>query len=72
MILLQRIGKRALFSIEEMGAMFVFLFRAFGWLFRPPVRIVQIIKQMYVVGFKSSFVVILTALFTGMVLALQG
>ncbi len=72
MIFLQHIGKRTLFLIEEMGAMFVFLVRAFGWLFRPPVRIVQIIKQMYVVGFKSSFVVILTALFTGMVLALQG
>ncbi|MCA9452178.1 MAG: ABC transporter permease, partial [Nitrospira sp.] len=55
-----------------MGAMFVFLIRTFGWFFRPPVRIAQIIKQMHFVGFKSSFVVILTALFTGMVLALQG
>ncbi|KPK22873.1 MAG: ABC transporter permease [Nitrospira bacterium SG8_3] len=72
MILIQRIGKRALFLIEEMGAMFVFLMRTFGWLFRPPVRIFQIIKQMHFVGFKSTFVVILTALFTGMVLALQG
>ncbi len=72
MIFLQHIGKRTLFLIEEMGAMVVFLIRTFGWLFRPPLRIVQIIKQMYVVGFKSSFVVILTALFTGMVLALQG
>jgi phospholipid/cholesterol/gamma-HCH transport system permease protein len=72
MIFLQHIGKRTLSLIEEMGAMVVFLIRTFGWLFRPPLRIVQIIKQMYVVGFKSSFVVILTALFTGMVLALQG
>lgn len=72
MILLQHIGKRTLFLIEEMGAMFVFLIRTFGWFFRPPVRIAQIIKQMHFVGFKSSFVVILTALFTGMVLALQG
>ena len=55
-----------------MGAMLLFLLRSFGWLFRPPLRLFQIIKQLHFVGFKSTFVVMLTALFTGMVLALQG
>ncbi len=72
MNVIQGIGARVLTQIEEMGAMLLFLLRSFGWLFRPPLRVFQIIKQMHFVGYKSTFVVILTALFTGMVLALQG
>ncbi len=72
MSLIRYLGARAIEFIEEMGKMALFLLRAFGWFFRPPVRIYQIIKQMHFVGFKSSFVVTLTAAFTGMVLALQG
>ncbi len=69
---IQGIGARVIAQIEEMGAMLLFLVRSFGWLFRPPFRLFQITKQMHFVGYKSTFVVILTALFTGMVLALQG
>ena len=72
MNVIQGIGARVIAQIEEMGAMLLFLLRSFGWLFRPPLRLYQIIKQMHFVGSKSTFVVILTALFTGMVLALQG
>ncbi len=72
MNIIRNIGAKVIDQVEEMGAMLLFLLRAFGWLFRPPVRVLQIIKQMHFVGFKSTFVVILTALFTGMVLALQG
>lgn len=70
--MVQRIGAVTLFLIDEMGRMFIFLLRALAWLFRPPFRITQIIKQLHFIGFKSTFVVILTATFTGMVLALQG
>ena len=72
MVMVQRIGAVTLFLIDEMGRMFMFLLRALAWLFRPPFRITQIIKQLHFIGFKSTFVVILTATFTGMVLALQG
>ena len=72
MMIIQHIGARVVSQIEEMGAMLLFLLRTIGWLFRPPVRFYQIIKQIHFIGFKSTFVVILTALFTGMVLALQG
>ena len=72
MVMVQRIGAATLFLIDEMGRMFIFLLRALAWLFRPPFRIAQIIKQLHFIGFKSTFVVILTATFTGMVLALQG
>ena len=69
---IQRIGVSTLFIIEEMGVMFLFLVRSIAWLFRPPFRPAQIIKQLHFIGFKSTFVVVLTATFTGMVLALQG
>ncbi|MBI5854258.1 MAG: ABC transporter permease [Nitrospirae bacterium] len=55
-----------------MGRMVLFLLATIGWLFRPPFRLFQVFKQVHFVGFKSTFVVVLTAAFTGMVLALQG
>lgn len=70
--MVQRIGAGTLYFIDEMGRMFLFLLRALAWLFRPPFRPSQIIKQIHFIGFKSTFVVVLTATFTGMVLALQG
>ena len=72
MQIVQRLGALALFLIEEMGQMFLFLISTVTWLFRPPFRPNQIIKQLHFIGFKSTFVVVLTATFTGMVLALQG
>jgi len=69
---IQYLGAWVLSLIEEMGKMFLFLLSAFAWLVRPPLRVKQIMKQIHFIGFKSSFVVVLTAVFTGMVLALQG
>ena len=67
-----QVGERSLWIIEEMGRMAIFLYRAIMWLFRPPFRPFQILKQLYFIGYKSTFVVVLTAVFTGMVLSLQG
>jgi phospholipid/cholesterol/gamma-HCH transport system permease protein len=54
-----------------MGRMLLFMLATFAWLARPPLRPFQILKQLYFIGFKSTFVVVLTAAFTGMVLGLQ-
>ncbi|MBI2000915.1 MAG: ABC transporter permease [candidate division NC10 bacterium] len=54
-----------------MGRMLIFLLATFGWLVRPPFRPLQILKQLHFIGVKSTFVVAMTAAFTGMVLALQ-
>jgi phospholipid/cholesterol/gamma-HCH transport system permease protein len=54
-----------------MGRMLLFMLATFAWLARPPFRPFQILKQIHVIGFKSTFVVVLTAAFTGMVLGLQ-
>lgn len=49
----------------------VLFLQALSWLVRPPFRIRLYFKQMEFIGVNSLFVVALTSLFTGMVLALQ-
>ena len=70
--LLGNLGSAALWWLQEMGRMVLFLAASVGWLCRPPFRPFQFLKQLYFIGVKSTFVVVLTALFTGMVLGLQG
>ncbi len=69
---LQRIGGATLGIVQEMGRMLIFLLATFSWLSRPPFRLFQMVKQLHFIGFKSTFVIVLTAGFTGMVLGLQG
>ncbi|HEX3204597.1 MAG TPA: MlaE family lipid ABC transporter permease subunit [Nitrospiraceae bacterium] len=69
---LERLGRVTLAMIQEMGRMLLFLLTTVAWLVRPPFRPFQILKQLHFIGFKSTFVVVLTAMFTGMVLGLQG
>ena len=69
---LESLGRWALTSVAEMGRMVMFVASAFAWLTRPPFRVMQTVKQLHFIGYKSTFVVVLTAAFTGMVLALQG
>ena len=68
----ERLGRLTLSMVQEMGRMLLFLLTTLAWLVRPPFRPFQILKQVHFIGFKSTFVVVLTAMFTGMVLGLQG
>lgn len=67
----EKIGRSMYAGMEEMGSILLLLLSALSWLFRPPLKIKNIFKQMEFVGVKSIFVVVLTGTFTGMVLALQ-
>ena len=69
---LDRLGRVVLENIEEMGKILLLFISVLGWMFRPPLKLRNIFKQMEFVGVKSIFVVVLTGTFTGMVLALQG
>jgi phospholipid/cholesterol/gamma-HCH transport system permease protein len=69
---IEHLGAWAVIRVREMGRMLLFVLSAFAWLVRPPFRFHQIMKQLHFIGYKSTFVVVLTAGFTGMVLALQG
>ncbi|WP_457571758.1 MlaE family ABC transporter permease [Desulfovulcanus sp.] len=65
------LGRSVIEFIQEIGLMVLLFWEACFWLFRPPVRWRLFFKQMEFVGVGSLFVVLLTGLFTGMVLALQ-
>ncbi|WP_232034756.1 MlaE family ABC transporter permease [Desulfovibrio ferrophilus] len=67
----QWLGGSSLEMVAEIGRVTALFAEACTWLARPPWRIRQFFKQMEFVGVRSLFVVCLTALFTGMVLALQ-
>src|SRR4029079_10117895 len=68
----EQVGAWTVVRIQEMGRMLLFMLSAFAWLMRSPFVFHQTIKHVHFVGYKSTFVVVLTAAFTGMVLALQG
>jgi phospholipid/cholesterol/gamma-HCH transport system permease protein len=65
------LGRRVYGAVEDLGNIAALALQAFGWLFRPPSEISGIVKQMEEIGVKSMPVVLVTATFTGMVLALQ-
>lgn len=68
---LDRLGRVVLENIEELGKIVLLFISVLAWMFRPPLKLRNIFKQMEFVGVKSIFVVVLTGTFTGMVLALQ-
>jgi phospholipid/cholesterol/gamma-HCH transport system permease protein len=69
--LLEYAGRPAIRTVEEFGRIMLLLFATIAWMFRPPLRIRVIIRQMEFVGVNSLTVVLITGAFTGMVLALQ-
>jgi phospholipid/cholesterol/gamma-HCH transport system permease protein len=64
------LGRTVTRWVNELGAVAIFLCRAFVMIFRPK-QISSIIQQVYYIGAKSTTIVMLVALFTGMVLGLQ-
>lgn len=66
-----RLGKLTLNFVEEVGNFGLFFYRTTTWLTRRPLYIRELVKQMNFIGVGSATVVLLTGLFTGMVLALQ-
>ena len=64
------IGRVIMSLVNNLGAAAIFFVRAFIMIFQPR-QLPEIIKEMFHIGAKSSNIVILVALFTGMVLGLQ-
>ncbi len=65
------LGKSIIQFTQEAGKMLMLLYDALRLSLRPPYDIRNIFKQMLEVGVMSVPVVLITAIFTGMVLALQ-
>ena len=71
LLLFHYVGLRVINFLNEAGALFILFLRVILLSFRPPFRVKHIISQMEEVGVNSLPVVLITAVFTGMVLALQ-
>ncbi|MBK1698377.1 MlaE family ABC transporter permease [Rhodovibrio salinarum] len=71
MVLLQIVGRAFLNFLAAAGRLFLFTAQAVSHMVRPPFYWRSLGRQMLDVGFYSLPVVGLTAIFTGMVLALQ-
>ncbi len=66
------LGRIALSVVDELGGTFLFLVQGLAQIGRPPSALRKITQQVYFIGVKSVFVIVLIGLFTGMVLGLQG
>ena len=64
------LGKKAISWINNLGAAVIFFSKAFVLIFRVK-QVPAIIQQVFYIGAKSSNIVMLVGLFTGMVLGLQ-
>ncbi len=70
--LLRLWGRWVLSLVQDAGRMILFLFEGLGLAFLPPFRGRRFLQEIQLIGVKSCLIVLLTAAFTGMVLALQG
>ena len=66
------LGSRTLELVREAGAMQLFLLEALALAFVPPFRPRRLLQEIQSIGVRSTLIILLTAAFTGMVLALQG
>jgi phospholipid/cholesterol/gamma-HCH transport system permease protein len=64
-------GSKSLTFLAELGGILLMFFQSLVWTFIPPFRLRNLVKQMEFIGVKSLFIVVLTGVFSGMVLALQ-
>ena len=58
-------------AVEEAGHVVILLAQSVTWLFRPPFRLREIVRQLDFVGSQSVILIGFTGAFTGMVSALQ-
>lgn len=69
---LRYIGQQTLDWFSGLGAGLIFLLSALLWAFRRPAKLGLIVHHIKTIGVESVLVVLLSGLFTGMVLGLQG
>jgi phospholipid/cholesterol/gamma-HCH transport system permease protein len=67
-----QVGRSTMQQLAGMGQMFLFLLSAFAWALRPPQRPRLILFHIRSIGVESLSVVLLSGVFTGMVMGLQG
>lgn len=69
---IEQLGSYALEQVEDIGRMGILLFYSLKGICSPPYRFRALIKEIRLIGSNSMPVIFFTAIFTGMVLGLQG
>jgi len=69
---IEKLGLAAIDGTRSIGRISIFFFQGICLNFFPFIQISKIMEQVWFIGAKSMFVIVLTAIFTGMVLGLQG
>lgn len=69
--IIEIVGRTIMSFSEELGRVLILLFQTMRQLLRPPLEIRNTFSQMLEIGVRSLPVVLITAVFTGMVFALQ-
>ncbi len=67
----EQIGKKVIDAVQGLGSITNFITSFFYWGWRRPLRFRSILAQLYFIGNKSIFIVILSGVFTGAVMAYQ-
>ncbi len=68
--LISLLGRRAIYVIQDSGALFIFMVKSMVMIFQPK-QLPLILEHIYSIGARSTLIVLLVGLFTGMVLGLQ-
>lgn len=68
---LQSIGSSSINSVNTLGEIFIFFWRALVAAFMPPYNFKLLLEQMYEIGYKSISIVIVSATAIGMVMVIQ-
>ena len=68
---IERFGRSFIHLVEELGRMTHFLFQVIISIFGKPFSVKDLLKQIVFIGARSMPIILLSGLFTGMVLALQ-
>lgn len=70
--IVEKTGREFLYLLESIGRMGIFLATTTRNILKPPYTPYPVIRQIYFIGTRSVIVILVTGLFTGMVLGLQG
>jgi phospholipid/cholesterol/gamma-HCH transport system permease protein len=70
--MIEKIGREFLYLLEDIGRMGTFFATTLLNILKPPYTPYPVIRQIYFIGARSVIVILVTGLFTGMVLGLQG
>jgi phospholipid/cholesterol/gamma-HCH transport system permease protein len=69
--ILNRLGQPVYGTVVLLGDFIQFTGQTFLWMFRPPFRVQLLFKELEKIGVRSTVIIVLVALFAGMVFALQ-